>query len=844
MLGNDGGNKAKRKCSAAVATPTDHQDNPAPPKRQRVSRACDQCRAAREKCDGVQPICYTCASSNRECSYTATSKKRGIQPGHIRAMELALAWVFDNVPGTEDALLSMLGHPEGRSLLCGKDTEGSLKLHKRWRKSNFCKEIDRSLTGADPAIDLKKQSPASIQDDQLNDGEFAAESHLAGKAAFNAALHSDESSILPGSHGNAAQGALKAHGPCPLRTLPSRIRSSSQLTPMLKIPSNLWRLLDVYFAYTHCWFPIVEKHDIMKLSYTYPEEGLDISADKPGSGEHAELWSILALASLQQQAANPASSWRQDDGAPVSPSDIYNIARGLIPTEQGTYELGHAKALLLLALINIGGNNLKAAWLLIGHAARLATLLGLHNQHNVPGGFAGTEEQNPRRKHVFLACFALDTLVSANLGEEPSLKTEHVKRLGLLDEDGLEEWQPWVGCPDFKPSSQNPAQYTRSPVHTISTFNHIIRIMSVINDASMRFLDSHHASMRLQQWVASLPQTLSSVQSNQPTAAPTPTLAGLRLIYCCTIMAVSVSPVVPAENVVESFIRFADAFGAPAMLPIFRPLIALAERSGSFKALSPESRYRWATLMSSYRELWQQAQSSESYNPNATDPMSVAHSPMGSVGSMAKPPSFSSSVAQYPSSSSTAFGQSTFGNNVAFAQRPFHTAAQYASANHHPSNPFPPHSLPFQPSIRTPGATTPNKESTLQQQTPAFTNGSMGSTPNSNLCAPTPRTIYDNAELHRFHSAGPVALDSLFDELNTLDGHNSQPQFMQNLDFGSDMNLNDVLVLTSDQEQAEQHGFGAYGIRQPEPPPETSRPPTTQTHFDVGLPSGGYLALL
>lgn len=48
-----------------------------------------------------------------------------------------------------------------------------------------------------------------------------------------------------------------------------------------------------------------EKHDVLKLSYSYPEEGLLLSSTMAASGEHAELWGILALASLQDKLEDP-----------------------------------------------------------------------------------------------------------------------------------------------------------------------------------------------------------------------------------------------------------------------------------------------------------------------------------------------------------------------------------------------------------------------------------------------------------------------------------------------------------------------------------------------------------
>ncbi|KAI8808728.1 fungal-specific transcription factor domain-containing protein [Cladochytrium replicatum] len=41
-----------------------------PEKKKRVSQACDACRRRKYKCDGVRPICTTCAKSSLECTWT------------------------------------------------------------------------------------------------------------------------------------------------------------------------------------------------------------------------------------------------------------------------------------------------------------------------------------------------------------------------------------------------------------------------------------------------------------------------------------------------------------------------------------------------------------------------------------------------------------------------------------------------------------------------------------------------------------------------------------------------------------------------------------------------------
>lgn len=821
MAANEGGEKAKRKVSSAAAPSGAPHGNPAPTKRQRVSRACDQCRTAREKCDGIQPICFTCASSNRDCSYTANPKKRGIQPGYIRTLELALAWTFGNVPGSEDALVTMLAQPEGRSLLSGKDTEGSYKLHRKWRKSSFCTDIDRALSGADPvSVDEKPPSPPSPDDDQLDDAD--------GASVITAVGLNDSSLSMAGAQRRPEPGqspATSSANP----PIPTINRPISTARPKLRLPTNLWRLFDVYFAYTHCWFPIAEKHDVLKLSYSYPDEGLDISATTSGSGEHAELWSILAIASVQEHAAHPASAQQGEDGTKLLPGDMYDIARSLIPAEQGSHELGHVKALLLLALVNIGANASRAAWFLIGYAARLAFVLGLHHNFQPSGRFAGTEDQYPRGKHVFLACFALDTIASAHLGREPLIRREHVSRIGLIAEDGLEEWHPWVGCPDFKPSSANPAQYNRSPVHTISTFNNIIRILSIVNDAIIGALDGQSASMHLQQWISSLPPTLKSVQSSQPPPAPTPTLVSLRLIYLWTTMAFAVPSVVPPAMVANSFLRFADSFGVPAILPIFSPLIALAGRSGAFETLPPDIRARWTTLLTNYRELWRKRETTmetfrlgHSSRASTADGFGLAHTfsatPMSGI--TCRSPAYPSPISQYPASSFNLNRNVPDSSSNANFQQPFDgmTHSMDPAIANNPPEQIPQH-LSFSQPLATPTVAPSTRKDSTAQRTP-------GASKNSNINDHTPDSAtYDGPPLERYSSVGSNDLDALFDELATLEGPerlDSQPQFMQNLGFAPDMNLSDVL--TSDYGQFDPM-FNAYlqhsVIATPTPPGQT-----------------------
>lgn len=144
-----------------------------PVKRFRVSRACDRCRIAREKCDGNQPTCSPCFDLKRACTYTSNPRKRGLQPGYIRSLELTLAFVFEQ--NTEiEALVNKQLAQENTALL-SKGTKESNRLHKSWRKSKFCRDINKALAGEQ--IGVGDDTIPSSDEESEADVEDAGSSH-------------------------------------------------------------------------------------------------------------------------------------------------------------------------------------------------------------------------------------------------------------------------------------------------------------------------------------------------------------------------------------------------------------------------------------------------------------------------------------------------------------------------------------------------------------------------------------------------------------------------------------------------------------------------------------------
>jgi len=554
--------------------------SPEPSKRQRVSRACDQCRTAREKCDGVQPHCAPCVDQGRSCTYNTSPKKRGVQTGYIRTLELTLAWVLEKVPDSETALDSLFSHEtaQGRNPLLGKDKKAVNRLNTRWRKSRANKEIEKILSSGDVTFG---PSPASAAEDSSDsDADPDTDTPTPSQSLPSRQVY------RPFSQGSAApvvrqeectttqlQHAVDAQSPfgtwtvwggtvrqpvpsayvlrivflwanamaasssssassvllflesvlefteqfgdaaapsflpaltetilqhCSLSTIPDRDREKwnavqgriSRIWAPLpqrtaststKLPSNHWRLLDVYFAYTHCWLPILEKQEILKAAHSYQGRQLSLTADNPISAVHAELWSALALASFQ----NAASSDPSPSDPHADPQSIYATARSLIPSEEGLFRIQHVRALLLLSLVNLGGRNTKAAGILSGLASRILLTLELD-------GPDPTSAHQVKRAPAFLACHILEVFVSMRCGGCPSI--------GLADlgdqvsEDGLDEWERWAACEGFNGGGSIAADSSRSPAHSLSTFVQLGNISKVL-DRYLRSKDTPPLSL-------------------------------------------------------------------------------------------------------------------------------------------------------------------------------------------------------------------------------------------------------------------------------------------------------------------------------------------------------------
>lgn len=445
---------------------------------------CSQCRRKKERCDGKQPVCGSCESQDRECSYVQRLKKRGLTTGYVRGLEILLGLIFHSVEGCEHSIVAIL---KGESTI---PSPGSREEHTAstvnvlvdgWRNSPSWKELERILSMVESGED--DEFTARDLHDRLDEA-------LKKSLSMKDREETLPSTVLPEASPADSQVRLIDHGSTSdsighpsvqwndgistKRTGAIETRSSD--TPG---PSNLlqdWpELLEVYFANTNSWIPIVLKADAFRAAYILSTESDSSNVSGLPLGDQACLYSMLAYARYTQYITIGNVSFQQDLQGHFA--NLFARASQLISTYEGRREVGHIQAMLVFTLLHYAQGNLGLAWSLVGRAVYHAVELGL---------FRSATAQSPlddRQKRVMLSCFVLETLLSARLHRRPYMRASDVQSGGLLDADGIEEWEPWRPT-RLSPSSinSNPPRPSHQPARILSTFNLLVHTSTIMND--------------------------------------------------------------------------------------------------------------------------------------------------------------------------------------------------------------------------------------------------------------------------------------------------------------------------------------------------------------------------
>lgn len=402
-----------------------------PSKRQRISRACDQCRRRKSKCDGAQPICSICRAAGRSCTYNPSGRRRGLQSGYVRALQAILGIVLENVPNSEATVKTIVGDASLQGDFLG--SELSERYIAVWRGSKLSRETLQML---DPSM-----KRISEEDDEL---ERERELELEPK-------DTPISTALAGMTSNVCSN-------CPNHPPQSQSLSMNRPSDITawSLPENVVQIVEYYFSHVHSWFPILERRDILRSMHNNP-----MAPDDPTAGCRITLWTVILYVLVARDGMNPVRhSWR---------AQIQSFLQLRILEDSDILQQSHAEALLILALLDVGIGDLSKAWVGVGQAERLLAILPV----------SARDPWYSRTRH---GCCFLDTILSALTEQTPCQFGATHDGYGKIDEDGLEEWDVWV--PFRWDHERMPYSSKRGPLRALSAFKldselaqHLVRML-------------------------------------------------------------------------------------------------------------------------------------------------------------------------------------------------------------------------------------------------------------------------------------------------------------------------------------------------------------------------------
>lgn len=188
------------------------------------------------------------------------------------------------------------------------------------------------------------------------------------------------------------------------------------------------------------------------------------------------------------------------------------------------------------------------------------------------------------------------------MGLLPYLKFSNMHEVGKVDENGLEEWAPWVGSSNTISASAQ----SRTPALTLSTYNRLVdlfRVMSLVEYTASPMAVPHGLIDRLEEWEATaLTAAIPGIPgSSEMTATPAALL--LQAFYrCCRLF------LQPANNWAQSMFDVLDSFqvmfAGVALPPVVHSLLDIAGRVISSSPQNDSLRARLESIYAVFDSTW------------------------------------------------------------------------------------------------------------------------------------------------------------------------------------------------------------------------------------------------
>ena len=520
-------------------------------------------------------------------------RRRGLRTGYVRALECIWGLVFQSIQGSEQTVAKLIANTSRKSFWTRDEPREGQKSGQppidTWKSSTIPGAIDALLSDVVDELDGNELDAGSFDTSELGI-EAEISWHLSQQPHQSRADHRGVSSS-PSNHPEEVV--------LPWTALPSQLTmdcsrtevqtdtycpgtDGSARTQVRQLPSNAQQLLNRYFAVTHSWFPILDRHAVYKTFFAYRNKFAVKRPEKWESAEDAVMWAIFAYASMLH-VPQGVESTNVKQNVSSCLDDLYVTARQMLPLErEDGFTVGHVQVLLILSLFHYTSGECHLARMLTGQAVLVAGHIGLDELDKYP---------KDCHRRVWLGCFVLETLLAVSTGKPPRIQSHQIQAFLPIDNSGSEEWEPWQLQDLLLPGAGAETAELAAPRHSLTVFAQLVELLRVFNhwicDDAGR-LDKNYNQL-LKSWGDSLPEHITAIfntniASSAPSVSPPPNMLNLYMVYAVVNTKLSSSSDLASEfngghilrtlvNATEGVCRCFDQCSIPPSFAILRSLL-------------------------------------------------------------------------------------------------------------------------------------------------------------------------------------------------------------------------------------------------------------------------------
>ncbi len=454
-------------------------------KRKRVTRACDECRKKKVKCDGQQP-CIHCTVYSYDCTYD--------QPSNRRKNGADIHLVETKLKGAEQVLHLLL--PDIDVFDAGFNYEVFEEIFSKFRQSDGSIKLD-GLAKEYKSRDIPPPAPSALSNSaSINQSAETPPSNISTPTATTSY------SINNNNNNNINNKSKKRKLTFPHANIDGSIESRDGreikiiLPPKniaLELVTKTWASPCVLFRFYHRPAFIA---DLDELYETDPENYTN------KQNRFLPLaYSVMAVGALFSKKSGGngiEDNFLEDEGY-----RYFIAARKLIDITDAR-DLYAIQTIVMLILFLQCSARLSTCYSYIGVALRSALKEGLHRKLAHP--FNPIELEI--RKRIFWTIYKMDIYVNTMLGLPRSIATEDIDQdlpMELDDENITQE-----GYLPQEPGKLSSSAIANSHTKLILVLNKIVKNLYPIN-SNLRLISHEKVSemeLELRGWLSSLPKEL------------------------------------------------------------------------------------------------------------------------------------------------------------------------------------------------------------------------------------------------------------------------------------------------------------------------------------------------